>query len=159
MSGRKENSSEIHAHGIYRSVKLFLQSTKLLEISIMTRSSYSLTNNWKQVLYNNSFLTKNPFIDILWAAEKSWRTILRVIFMFLRHYCNRDNPGCCILSEPACCWHTQCENNRNTSCFIHQNIWGGPWENVSYAICEQHRRRSACASAQSDQHLCCSLLR
>ena len=24
-----------------------------------------------------------------------------------------------------------------------------------YAICEQRRRRSACASAQSDQHLCC----
>ena len=28
-----------------------------------------------------------------------------------------------------------------------------------YAICEQQRRRSACASAQSDQHLCCSLPR
>ena len=30
---------------------------------------------------------------------------------------------------------------------------------MSYVICEQHRRRSACASAQSDQCLCCSLLR
>ena len=29
----------------------------------------------------------------------------------------------------------------------------GPWENVSYVICEQQRRRSACASAQSDQRL------
>ena len=28
-----------------------------------------------------------------------------------------------------------------------------------FAICEQQRRRSDCASAQSDQHLCCSLLR
>ena len=28
-----------------------------------------------------------------------------------------------------------------------------------YAICEQQRRRSTCASAQSDQHLCCSLPR
>ena len=37
-------------------------------------------------------------------------------------------------------------------------IWAGPWENVSYVICEQQRRRSACASAQSDQRLCCSLL-
>ena len=37
-------------------------------------------------------------------------------------------------------------------------IWAGPWENVSYVTCEQQRRRSACASAQSDQHLCCSLL-
>ena len=26
-----------------------------------------------------------------------------------------------------------------------------------FAICEQQRCRSACASAQSDQHLCCSL--
>ena len=26
-------------------------------------------------------------------------------------------------------------------------------------ICDQHRRRSACASAQSDQCLCCSLPR
>ena len=33
------------------------------------------------------------------------------------------------------------------------------WENVSYAICEQQRRRSAWASTQSDQRLCCSLLR
>ena len=30
---------------------------------------------------------------------------------------------------------------------------------MSYAICEQQRCRSACASAQSDQRLCCSLLR
>ena len=28
-----------------------------------------------------------------------------------------------------------------------------------YAICDQQRRRLACASAQSDQHLCCSLPR
>ena len=27
----------------------------------------------------------------------------------------------------------------------------------AFAICEQQRRRSACASGQSDQHLCCSL--
>ena len=37
------------------------------------------------------------------------------------------------------------------------NIWAGPYENVSYVICEQQRRSSACASAQSDQRLCCSL--
>ena len=28
-----------------------------------------------------------------------------------------------------------------------------------FALCEQQRRKSACASAQSDQHLCCSLPR
>ena len=37
------------------------------------------------------------------------------------------------------------------------SIWARPWENVSYAICEQQRRRSACTHAQSDQRLCCSL--
>ena len=40
-----------------------------------------------------------------------------------------------------------------------KNIWARSCENVSYAICEQQRCRSACASAQSDQHLYCSLLR
>ena len=35
------------------------------------------------------------------------------------------------------------------------NIWAEPWENVSYVICEQQRR----TSVQSDQRLCCSLLR
>ena len=38
-------------------------------------------------------------------------------------------------------------------------IWAGPWENVSYVICGQQRRRSACANAQSDQRLCYSLFR
>ena len=37
-SQQKENSSEIPAHGSYRSVKLFLQPIKLFEISIMIRS-------------------------------------------------------------------------------------------------------------------------
>ena len=31
--------------------------------------------------------------------------------------------------------------------------------NPVYVICEQQTRRSACASAQSDQRLCCSLPR
>ena len=37
--------------------------------------------------------------------------------------------------------------------------WAGPWGNLSYDICEQQRCRSACASAQSDQRLYCSLHR
>ena len=38
-------------------------------------------------------------------------------------------------------------------------IWAGLWGNMSYAICKQQRCRSACASAQSDQRLCCLLPR
>ena len=36
--------------------------------------------------------------------------------------------------------------------------WATSWENLFF-ICEQQRRRSECASAQSDQRLCCSLPR
>ena len=42
---------------------------------------------------------------------------------------------------------------------VSKYIWAGPLENVSYVICEQQRHRSACTSTQSDQHLCCLLLR
>ena len=38
-------------------------------------------------------------------------------------------------------------------------IWAMLCENVSYAICEQQNSRSADIPAQSDQRLCCSLLR
>ena len=37
------------------------------------------------------------------------------------------------------------------------HIWATSWENLLCAICEQQRCRSACASAQSDQRLCCSM--
>ena len=35
-------------------------------------------------------------------------------------------------------------------------IWASARENLSSGVCEQHRRRPACASAQSDQRLCYS---
>ena len=35
--------------------------------------------------------------------------------------------------------------------------WASSRENLSSGVCEQHRRRPACASAQSDQRLCYSL--
>ena len=46
-----------------------------------------------------------------------------------------------------------------TGFLITRLIWARSCENVSYAICEQQRCRSACSFAQSDQHFCCSLLR
>ena len=38
-------------------------------------------------------------------------------------------------------------------------VWDRSCKNVTYTICKQQRCRSACAFAQSDQHLCCLLLR
>ena len=35
-------------------------------------------------------------------------------------------------------------------------FWASMQENLSSGVCEQHRRRPACASAQSDQRLCYS---
>ena len=35
-------------------------------------------------------------------------------------------------------------------------IWASTRENLSSGVCEQHRRRPACASVQSDQQLCYS---
>ena len=37
-------------------------------------------------------------------------------------------------------------------------IWASTRENLSSGVCEQHRHRPACASAQTDQRLCYSLL-
>ena len=37
------------------------------------------------------------------------------------------------------------------------SIWASMRKNLSSGVCEQHRRRPAWASAQSDQRLCCSL--
>ena len=72
------------------------------------------------------------------------------------------------------CWHTQSmdvdedwDQNLDLSlsdtsgwslnkAFAHM-IWAASRENMSSEVCGQHRRRPACASAQSDQRLCYSL--
>ena len=60
-------------------------------------------------------------------------------------------------------WHWfQCANRflLSKSAIFVRSMWARSCENVSYAICEQQRHRSASASTQSDQHLsCCLLLR
>ena len=38
------------------------------------------------------------------------------------------------------------------------HIWASSRENLSSEVCEQQRRRPACAAAQSDQRLCYSLI-
>ena len=64
------------------------------------------------------------------------------------------------LTLPPMFAHFQNSGSEHYLTWNHQSYsWAGLWENVSYVICEQHRCRSACASAQSDQSLCCLLLR
>ena len=40
--------------------------------------------------------------------------------------------------------------------FLYNTNWALTQENMSSGVYEQHRRRPACASAQSDQRLCYS---
>ena len=94
--------------------------------------AYAYTQIWKSQLGHN----KRPLESLqgLFNFRKCKRFCLNFVF--------RSRPS--LLSTPL----------MNT-----EYMWAGPWENVSYVKCEQQRRRSACASAQSDQRLCCSLLR
>ena len=49
------------------------------------------------------------------------------------------------------------EQTSDNDCDIIYLIWAATRENLSSGVYEQHRRRPACASAQSDQRLCFSL--
>ena len=49
--------------------------------------------------------------------------------------------------------------NENIRSAIVTKKWASSWENLFFALGEQERCRSASASAQSDQHLCCLLPR
>ena len=43
---------------------------------------------------------------------------------------------------------------QNTGFLTSQPIWASTRENLSSGVCEQPKCRPACASVQSDQHLC-----
>ena len=64
--------------------------------------------------------------------------------------------GCVILSILS-------NHTVNTDCTIlfswNKNGLLHEKDNLTHAICKQQRHRSACTSVQSDQHLCCLLLR
>ena len=49
------------------------------------------------------------------------------------------------------------ENPNDYHWILTVTIWASARENLSSGVCKQHRRRPACASAQSDQRLCYSL--
>ena len=78
-------------------------------------------------------------ITVVWVTcTVLFKYVLAYFYSFLVFFCH----------ELLCAWFT-CMSVVKPG---HEKI-------VSYVICEQQRRRSACASAQSDQRLCCSLLR
>ena len=61
------------------------------------------------------------------------------------------------------CWFLNLRLGKNNRCLYPKSrsikFWAASWQNLFMLYCEQQRCRSACASASSDQRLCCSLLR
>ena len=96
-----------------------------------------------------------------WMISKGWYPIL-----FLK-----QNNQMIKLDTSMPKLHNNCKENEFTGVIPHldgivlqyqpqfQYKWAEPWENVSNGICEKQRRRSACASTQSDQRLYCLLLK
>ena len=61
------------------------------------------------------------------------------------NYIHLKRKGCCAGCLLVYCGHVLC--------FQVLLLLATPWENLFYAICERKRRKSGCASAQSDQRL------
>ena len=133
LSGqRKDNSSEIHAHGIYRSVKRFLQPAKLLEISIIMRS-------WKYYGLRLLFtfivrLTMNTFTFYFLRPDIA---ISGTLYSLQYHY-KFQSSGLSFFRTEVCVWSTNLTvlSTLATSvtnikgCINHKNnviIWGLPY--------------------------------
>ena len=85
------------------------------------------------------------------------RNCLSLPFYYTEKYsvCKKKKACHCFVQ----CIHTIKPGQCTIFCSLSTMIWATSWEKPVYAICEQQRRRSACALAQSDQRLCCSLPR
>ena len=69
----------------------------------------------------------------------------------------KKNVKLCIASERNNESEEQLYSSRNSQVFLKEKLLiqlSHVMRQPVYAICEQQRRRSACASAQSDQRLC-----
>ena len=64
-----------------------------------------------------------------------------------------------ILANQPCILLPEQKGRQKSPLALNTLKWAMSCENLSYAIRKEQRCRSACASAQADQHLCCSLLR
>ena len=77
------------------------------------------------------------------------------------HLLNHDTVSFSLLARKRWLWTIFAHPERGV--FISRVFLNWSWYEVMrklvLVICEQERCRSACASTQSDQHLCCSLLR
>ena len=61
------------------------------------------------------------------------------------------------IAELFMAFHNTLKKFNDTEASMLDSIWALTQENLSSEVCEQHRRRPACASFQSDQRLSCLL--
>ena len=76
-------------------------------------------------------------------------TVCHSVYIFWTHY-SKEKPPCSNVLE----WLQQIFRVSEILGFL-RYIWAASWQNQQNGMCAQRRLRSAWASAQSDQSLCC----
>ena len=96
---------------------------------------------WFQ-LAHYSTIGNSKYLPVYNSSISQWRSRLEAFQRGIVHeiFCTQESVMQTLMS-------TQTGSTSKT-------IWALPRENLSSGVCEQHRRRPACASAQSDQRLC-----
>ena len=151
---RWTNTSKNTDHGVYRSANFVHQQIVLSRISIIGTNKTSVLIS----VANLSFEKSSTTIFCIWQQPKHWRdcadthaffTSLSTIFQSCWDGSSLAEP---VLSRGYVwsCAFRICDKYRIYN-------WASTRENLSTGVCEQLRRRPACAYAQSDQRLCCSL--
>ena len=121
-------------------VSHFVHLLRFVKKQQVTKKKTTTKNNNKQTNYNTHFKNFLTFCQLIYDSIDTCRRIW--ISLFLN------------------CKEGKLYPYNGYQHFEYFNIiWASTRENLSSGVWEQHRRRPACASAQSDQRLCYSLFR
>ena len=113
------------------------------------------TEIWSLFCWKSQVQMSEPFKRILTTASKIPRREKKTSVII-------KTKTCTSCFTHACKWYFFKPKHKNRQLQLNVISWIHNISDLSIAcqsICEPQRCRSACASAQSDQRLCCSLLR
>ena len=139
-------------------------------------AAWKITGNWLEghVLYEphhektclcHMRTTKTQISLCILAV---WSVITKKVRPLIANRQTPSRPSYIVYANGKCCCKTGWTSRLTlaiTVCFCDKSFSHGPthlshiMRKPVYAMSEQQRRRSACASTQSDQHLCYSLAR
>ena len=123
---------------------------------------------WSLMSQSTTKPTKWPVCPVKTDICQSMLSALKMFGSSIATLADESSPGTLVILFALSCsgsifsfhsWNLKSILHLHEHTEINSNKWAGPWENVSNVICKQQRRKSACASTQSDQRLCCSLQR